>query len=110
MNTPIPFDVAVVNEGNAMNLTSGIFTAPRPGIYFFSFTGHAQFYASSSRVQLGVCIIFNGNVIGRGLVDESNTVNVQWSPLTLQSTLNLKKVDKVWLKICSQSTGTSLVA
>jgi hypothetical protein len=32
-NTPIPFDVAVVNEGNAMDLTTGIFTAPWPGIY-----------------------------------------------------------------------------
>jgi hypothetical protein len=39
--TPIPFDLAVVNEGNAMDLASGKFTAPRPGIYFFSFAGLA---------------------------------------------------------------------
>jgi hypothetical protein len=31
---PIPFDLAVVNEGNAMNLTSGKFTTSRQGITF----------------------------------------------------------------------------
>ncbi|EFX69010.1 C1q and tumor necrosis factor-related protein 5 [Daphnia pulex] len=40
-NTPIPFDLVRMNEGNAMDLASGKFTAPRPGIYYFSFTGHA---------------------------------------------------------------------
>jgi hypothetical protein len=54
LDTPIPFDLAVVNEGNAMDLTSGTFTAPRKGIYFFSFTGQAIFPASSSKVWLGV--------------------------------------------------------
>jgi hypothetical protein len=45
---PIPFDVAVVNEGNAMDLTTGKFTAPRPGIYFFSFAAVARLSSSSS--------------------------------------------------------------
>jgi hypothetical protein len=46
-DTPIPFHLARLNEGNAMDLTSGKFTAPRPGIYFFSFTGTARFESSS---------------------------------------------------------------
>jgi hypothetical protein len=50
-NYSVPFQVEVVNEGNAMNLTSGIFTAPRLGIYFFSFTGLALFPASSDFVE-----------------------------------------------------------
>ncbi len=89
IGTPIPFDLARVNEGNAMDLATGIFTAPRPGIYFFSFTGLATFPASSSRVSLEVILYLNGNHIGRGWVEGKNTDNR--SPLLVYSTLKLKK-------------------
>jgi hypothetical protein len=106
--TPIPFDLAVVNEGNAMNLTSGKFTAPRPGIYFFSFTGLAGFPDSSSLVYFGVDLNLNWNLIGSGFVSEENTIASENSPLTIQSTLNLKSGDQVWLQIGGRSTGTYL--
>ena len=106
--TPIPWDVARVNEGNAMNLQTGKFTAPRPGIYFFSFTGLAEFPVSSSRVRLGVYLHLNGVKIGAGYVSEANTVVNQVSPFPLQSTLNLKKGDQLWLQIDYQSTGAFL--
>jgi hypothetical protein len=106
--------LAVVNEGNAMNFTSGKFTAPRPGIYFFSYTGLAQFPASSSEVGLGVRLDLNKSgsnlvsQIGTALVTEANTNANQKSPLTLQSTLNLKSGDQVWVAIYYQSTGAYL--
>ncbi len=50
----------------------------------------------------------NGGLIGRGYVQEGNTVNNQDSPLTFQSTLNLKSGDQVWMEIYVQSTGAYL--
>ncbi|XP_046456152.1 uncharacterized protein LOC124203522 [Daphnia pulex] len=96
--TPIPFRFARVNEENAMNLTSGKFTAPRPGIYFFSFAGVARLERSSS-VDFFSNLYLNGNLIGSSNVNEDNGPVNQYSPLTLQSTLNLNKGDQVWLEI-----------
>ncbi len=105
--TPIPFDLARVNEGNAMDLTSGKFTAPRPGIYFFSFTGVARL-ESSSDVYFHSYIYLNGKRIGTSYVREDKAPVNQFSPFTLQSTLNLKKGDQVWVEIIHPNSETSL--
>ncbi len=105
-HTPIPFELARVNEGNAMNLTSGIFTALRPGIYFFSFTGVARLLPSSSHQHANFYsfLYLNGNLIGSSRVQEDNAPVNQWSMLTLQSTLNLKKGDRVWVQMSHSGT------
>jgi hypothetical protein len=100
--------LARVNEENAMNLTSGIFTAPRPGIYFFSFTGAAKYIESSSTVSLEIGLYLNGDRIGSNWVEDANSVGTQFSTMTLQSTLKLKSGDQIWVAIHSSSTGAYL--
>jgi hypothetical protein len=60
------------------------------------------------RVALGVALYLNGGIIGSGKAEESNNVAGQLSPLTLQSTLNLKSGDQLWLEIHWQSIGAYL--
>ncbi|XP_046646027.1 uncharacterized protein LOC124336314 [Daphnia pulicaria] len=98
-NTPITFNLARVNEGNAMDMTTGKFTAPRPGIYFFSFAGTARLDSSSSSAWFNSYLYLNGDLIGTSQVREDKGPVSQSSPLTLQSTLNLKKGDQVWVGI-----------
>ena len=108
IGTPIPFDVERLNVGGAMNLTSGKFTAPRDGIYSFSFTGSAHFPASSSRVYLRVHMYLNGSNIARGFADEVGSTEIEDETFSFQSTFNLKAGDQIWIEIDSTSTGVYL--
>lgn len=99
VNASIPFDVATLNVGNGMNVTTGIFTAPRAGTYFFCFTGLAEFPTFPYLSYLGIDLYWNGNLTGRAFVEDVNTVAGQYSPLSLQSTLHMQQGDQVWLQI-----------
>ena len=88
----------ILNVGKAMNLRSGIFKAPRTGIYFFAFTGFANFPGSSSRLNLFVDMFLNGKAIGRGHADELGNAQ-QYGTFSFQSTIDLQAGDQIWLEI-----------
>jgi hypothetical protein len=48
----------------------------------------------------------NGHQTGTGYVTQASTPEEMWSPLTLQSTLNLKTGDQVWVQIVFMTLST----
>ncbi|XP_046641139.1 uncharacterized protein LOC124326393 [Daphnia pulicaria] len=105
-NTPIPFERVLNNVGNAMNVDTGIFTAPVTGTYFFAVSGMVYFPSSpTSRQEIGLALYSNGNEIGLALANEVGTIE-QFGTYDMESTLNLKSGDQVWLAIKYKSTDT----
>lgn len=89
------------NFGGAMNLTSGIFTASRKGLYSFTFTGVVQ-STTSSYFSLTIHLMWNNSIIGTGLVKNYGD---GFGTLSIESTINLKMNDKVWVQITGKSNS-----
>jgi hypothetical protein len=91
--------VGVGERGKRHEFNNGDIHGTETGIYYFSFTGLARLFSSSSYVDFSSRLYLNGNLIGSSYVLERNTPVDQYNSLTLQSTLNLKKGDQLWVQI-----------
>ena len=89
----IPFELNRLNEGGAMNLTTGIFTAPVPGIYHFEFSG----LKDEAHTQTAVYLQINGENVAIG---KANPFRFRAEDsLSFTSSFRLRKDDKVNLFI-----------
>lgn len=83
----IKFEHVVTNVGNGYDVNTGIFTAPVPGLYFFSAElaspSNARFY-----------LMFNGTVVTYLFTIGANT---KWESSSESITLKLELGDKVWV-------------
>ena len=86
-HSTIPFQLTKLNEGNAMNINSGIFTAPTDGIYRFALAGTKD----DSNQSLWIQLRLNGEMIGSAY----GTDIIPWATYSLQSILWLKTGDQV---------------
>ncbi len=85
----ITYDRALTNNGNGLDLKSGIFTAPIDGTYFFAFT-------AEPRGRALVSIEYNAAPISH--LSSSHT-GVGFIPLKCNTIVTLKKGDQVWVSL-----------
>jgi hypothetical protein len=102
INSVIPFEITRTNVGNAMNPSTGIFIAPRPGKYFFGFFGVADVTQGTNAARVDLQL--NGVKIAQGY---SHTT---LDTFALQSTLELKEGDQIRLFLAAGAIvdGTGL--
>ena len=107
LNVPIPFDVEILNVGGAMNLGSGIFTAPKSGTYYFSFIGNVVFQSGQGG-NFEVTLFKNKDLVAVGWVDSTSSAT-DWKTFPLQATIKLRKGDKISLQITMETNGVFII-
>lgn len=103
LNTPMPFELERLNVGGAMNLASGVFTAPKAGSYSFAFSAVANGVVSNSRGTAFVDLRLNGGSIGHGNSGVSGADG--FFTVSIHATLKLKIGDQITLVLDGVNGG-----
>ncbi|KAI9563557.1 hypothetical protein GHT06_011021 [Daphnia sinensis] len=101
-NVPIPYERTIINTGGGMDASVGKFTAPVNGTYFFSFIGQVHHLTESKepRIAVNAMIYHNGQAVARSQLNKRNDSPHRdfLNQLVVQSTLNLRAGDKIWVQ------------
>jgi len=84
----IPFDRIILNQGNGLSSTNkGVFTAPRAGIYHFTFKGNSWSGSFLKPNKLNIQIRHNGVAVG--------DVEMTFGVMHIHATLKLQAGDRI---------------
>ncbi|XP_062582158.1 complement C1q tumor necrosis factor-related protein 3-like [Saccostrea cucullata] len=91
-NAVVVFGKVTLNVGSAYDGTTGKFTAPRDGIYSFTWTG-----VTSAGSWFNTVIVHNNNLIAYNIAD-GNAGSRTMSAGSATAIIKMKKGDKVWIR------------
>ncbi|XP_045930665.1 cerebellin 18 [Micropterus dolomieu] len=94
-NVPIPYSSITLNDGNGYNPALGVFTAPSPGVYVFSFTVYS-FVTKNERLYHKVQLVKNGKPVVS--VWEDNREDNEDSASQV-AVLELQRGDQVYMEL-----------
>lgn len=84
----VTFELEAVNIGDGMNISTGVFTAPVKGVYFFSFSGN-----SHNKKNVHLQLLVDGVYVG------SAYSSPHYATLSLTSVLRLDQGAEVYLEL-----------
>jgi hypothetical protein len=91
-NVVVVFGKVTLNSGSAYDSNSGIFTAPRDGIYSFTWT-----ILTAPGNHFHTQIVINGKIVSYNYVD-GKTGGSQYASSSTTAVIRMKKQDKVWIR------------
>ncbi|XP_061176095.1 cerebellin-1-like [Saccostrea echinata] len=91
-NAVVVFGKVTLNIGSAYDRTTGKFTAPRNGIYSFTWTS-----VTAAGSWFNTVIVHDNNVIGYNIAD-GNAGSRTMSAGSATAIIKMKKNDKVWIR------------
>ena len=95
-----PFNNILYNAGQAFSGTTGEFTAPYSGVYFFIGSTGSKTGGAFSNVDL----VKAGSALARTYIEQNGTFD---NAATCHATVHVRAGEKVWLRPFSSSTFSS---
>ena len=102
VSNAIAYDVAAVNIGGAMDISSGKFTAPVKGRYFFAFDGLVEFTDTTVTGKCYIGLTINFALVGQSAMLISPGAAGDWyQTITYHGTFDLSPGDEVAMRLTS---------